>query len=118
MQDDEFIVIYHNCGDNTPMMTESFIKNGSAAYHFGNSIDMEEMIKKFPGNVPVMGNIDPAEQFTNGTPESMRAATLELLENCSHYDNFLISSGCDIPPGAKWENIDAFFGAVKEFYEK
>ena len=32
------------------------------------------------------------------------------------YPNFVISSGCDIPPASKWENIDAFFKAVDEFY--
>ena len=28
----------------------------------------------------------------------------------------LISSGCYIPPLSKWENIDAFFAAVAEYY--
>ena len=118
VQDDEFIVIYHNCGDNTPMMTDSFIENGAAAYHFGNSIDMEEMIKKFPGNVPVMGNIDPAGEFFGGTKDSIKAATKTLLEKCGRYDNFVLSSGCDIPPHSLWENIDAFFEASREYYGK
>ena len=65
-----------------------------------------------------MGNIDPAGQFRNGTPESIREATLELMRACGGYRNFLISSGCDIPPMSKWENIDAFFGAVAEYYGK
>ena len=118
VQDDEFIVIYHNCGDNTPMMTDSFIENGAAAYHFGNSIDMEEMIKKFPGNVPVMGNVDPAGEFFGGTKDSIKAATKALLEKCGDYDNFVLSSGCDIPPHSLWENIDAFFEASREYYGK
>jgi len=28
----------------------------------------------------------------------------------------LISSGCDIPLADPWENIDAFGGAMSEFY--
>jgi uroporphyrinogen decarboxylase len=28
----------------------------------------------------------------------------------------MISSGCDIPPLSPWENIEAFFAAVREFY--
>jgi uroporphyrinogen decarboxylase len=28
----------------------------------------------------------------------------------------VISSGCDIPPLSSWDNIGAFFAAVKEFY--
>ena len=54
----------------------------------------------------------------NGTPDSIRKATLDVMEKCCKYPNFVISSGCDIPPMSKWENIDAFFGAVGEFYGK
>ena len=38
------------------------------------------------------------------------------MNACCKYPNFVISSGCDIPPASKWENIDAFFKAVDEFY--
>ena len=78
---------------------------------------MSEMIPHIPSDKIVMGNIDPASQFRNGTPESIREATLNLLNECSKYQNFVISSGCDIPPLTKWENIDAFFAAVEEFYD-
>lgn len=116
VQDDSFIVIYHNCGDNVAQMTESILSTGAAAYHFGNSVDMAEMIEKLPADVLVMGNVDPVSAFRAGTPESVREATLELLERCSKYPNFIISSGCDIPPATPWENIHAFFGAVEEYY--
>lgn len=117
VQDDSFILIYHNCGDNTPMMTESILTTGSAAYHFGNSVNMKNMLEKFPQNIPIMGNIDPASVLRNGTPEKVREETFRIMEECSEYENFVISSGCDIPPLTPWANIDAFFSAVEEFYE-
>ena len=117
VQDDHFLLIYHNCGDNTPAMVPSVLSTGAAAYHFGNSIDMAAMLGKFPANVPVMGNVDPAGQLRLGTPESVRNATLAVMEKCCGYPNFIISSGCDIPPATPWENVDAFFNAVKEFYD-
>lgn len=116
VQDDSFAVIYHNCGGGVAMMTESIAATGAAAFHFGNAVDMEEMLEKMPKDRIVMGNIDPAGQFRNGTPESIREETLALMEKCCKYDNFVISSGCDIPPMSKWENIDAFFDAAAEFY--
>ncbi len=67
-----------------------------------------------PPNMIAMGNIDPSGEFKNGTPESIRKETLELMSKCGKYDNFVISSGCDIPPLSRWENIDAFFKAVKD----
>ena len=116
VQDDSFIVVYHNCGDNVAVMTESILSTGAGAYHFGNSVDIAEMIGRMPADVPVMGNIDPVSAFRMGTPESVREATLDLLERCSKYPNFIISSGCDIPPETPWENIHAFFVAVEEYY--
>ena len=116
VQDDSFAVIYHNCGGGVSMMASSIASTGAAAFHFGNAVDMEEMLEKMPKDRLVMGNIDPAGQFRNGTPESIREETLALMERCCKYDNFVISSGCDIPPMSKWENIDAFFDAAAEFY--
>lgn len=119
VQEDDFIVIYHNCGDNVVSMIDSILRVGAAAYHFGNAVSMAEVMTHIPSDTVAMGNIDPAAQFCNGTPESIREATLSLMnELCETYPNFVISSGCDIPPKSKWENIHAYFDAVKEFYEK
>ncbi|MBQ8605477.1 MAG: uroporphyrinogen decarboxylase family protein [Clostridia bacterium] len=118
VQDNDFIVVYHNCGANVHLMVESILSTGSAAYHFGNAVDMKDMLDKFPKDVVVMGNIDPAGVLQMGTPEKVRNETLSLLEKCSGYKNFVLSSGCDIPPNTPWDNIDAFFAAVNEFYEK
>lgn len=119
VQDESFLVIYHNCGDNVPKMLPSILSTGAAAYHFGNAVDLErDIIAQVPSDIVVMGNIDPAGVLRMGTPESVTEATLSLLEQCAKYPNFVLSSGCDIPPLTPWENIDAFFAASKEFYEK
>ena len=85
-------------------------------YHFGNAIDMAEMMKHIPAGILAGGNVDPAGQFRNGTVDSIKAETKEIMGKCCQYPNFVISSGCDIPPMSKWENIDAFFQAAAEFY--
>ncbi len=115
VQTDEFAVIYHNCGSSVTSCIDDIISCGAMAYHFGNAIDMKTMLEKMPENVIVMGNIDPVGQFKSGTPESITKATVELMQNCTEHKNFIPSSGCDIPPMAKWENIDAFFRAVETF---
>ena len=116
VQDDSFLVVYHNCGNAVLRMMDSILRTGAGAFHFGNAIDMADAIALVPEDTVVMGNIDPAGEFRNGTPESIRKATIDLLERCGGHKNFVISSGCDIPPLSKWENIDAFFAAVAEFY--
>ena len=108
VQDEEFVVIYHNCGNNVPDMLDSILTTGSAAYHFGNAIDMSAILSKLPEDVLVMGNVDPAGVLLMGTPDIVRDATVSLLNKCSVHKNFLLSSGCDIPPATPWEKIDAF----------
>ena len=115
LQDEHFAVIYHNCGDSVASMPQLLFTQGAAAYHFGNSVDMEQMLKAAPADTLCMGNVDPAGQITRGTPESVREATRALLEKCGGYPNFVASSGCDIPAHAGWDNIQAFFGALKEW---
>jgi uroporphyrinogen decarboxylase len=111
------IFIYHNCGNSTLSLTKEILDTGARVFSFGNAIDLSEMLQLIPKEKIVMGNIDPAAQFRNGTPESIREATLAVLEKCAKYPNFILSSGCDIPPVSPLENIDAFFDAAGEFYK-
>ena len=116
VQNEDFCVIYHNCGNNTILMIDSILSTGADAFHFGNSISMKEMMTHIPSDIVAMGNVDPSSQFRNGTPESIKAETKRIMSECSGYKNFVISSSCDVPPLSPWENIDAFFAAVDEFY--
>lgn len=118
VQTDDFIVVYHNCGNAVDRMIPEILSTGCAAYHFGNAIDLRDVLPMIPADKLCMGNVDPAGEFRNGTPESIREATLSLMRDLTKYPNYVVSSGCDIPPMSKWENIDAFFRAAEEFYQK
>ena len=115
LQDESFALIYHNCGNAVCDMLPEIFSQGAMAYHFGNSANMSVVMAAAPKDTVCMGNIDPAGQFTTGTPESMKEAVDTLLSQCGKYENFLLSSGCDIPPNAKWENIEAFFAAAEAY---
>lgn len=116
VEDETFIVMYHNCGNVVPQMNQ-IQEVDAAAYSFGNAIDIEKALQAIPSDRIVVGNIDPAGTLRNGTPETVRKETMQLLERCSKYPNFIISSGCDIPPMTPFENMDAFFDTVQEFYQ-
>jgi len=117
-QTDEFVIGYHNCGNCTVQQIGSIKEIGARLLHFGNAINMADMVPLVPENIVVMGNVDPAGQFRNGTPESVKARTIEIMKACCKYPNFVISSGCDIPPMTPWENIGAFFDGIREYYGK
>ena len=117
VQDDNFIVVLHNCG-NTGHCTQAMVATGAAAYHFGNKCKIEEVIKEVPPTALAMGNVDPVSVFKDGTPEMMRQTVTDLLEQTKDYPNFVLSSGCDTPPQTPMENIDAFFAALDEWNHK
>ena len=114
VQDDDFIVVLHNCG-NTGHCTKAMVATGAAAYHFGNKCKMEEVIREVPPTALAMGNIDPVSVFKDGMPFQMRQTVTDLLEKMRPYPNFVLSSGCDTPPHTPLANVDAFFEALAEF---
>ncbi len=114
VQTEAFGVIYHNCGNAVSQMLPQIFSQNACAYHFGNAADIKEILTQAPADVICMGNIDPVSQFAVGTPDTVRKAVRALMRDCGAYPNFILSSGCDIPAHAKWENIDAFFDALKE----
>lgn len=116
LQDERFTVILHNCG-NSGHCTGAMIESGAYALHFGNAIEMSEVLKEVPPHILVMGNIDPVGTLRQSTPVEVKRKVTELLKQSADFPNFVISSGCDIAPGTPHENIDAFFEAVNRFNE-
>ena len=112
---DDFLLVYHNCGNGAVRMLDSILNTGCDMYHFGDAVDMREVLKRMPQGVIALGNVSPANEFLGGTPKSVYEATQALLRDCAAYPNFVLSSGCDIPPLSPWENIEAFFRAAEEF---
>ena len=117
VQDENFIVILHNCG-NTGQCTQAMVATGAAAYHFGNKCKMEEVIKDVSPTALAMGNIDPVSVFKDGMPFQMRQTVTDLLEKMRPYPNFVLSSGCDTPPHTSLANVDAFFEALKAWNQQ
>ena len=117
VQHEEFAVFYHNCGDNVPLLAQDIYALGAMGYHFGDAISLKDMLPGAPADALVMGNVSPSVQFCNGTSASIREATHDVMRACCHSPNFLVSSGCDIPPASPWANIDAFFQAAESFYK-
>jgi uroporphyrinogen decarboxylase len=113
-QTDKFTIILHNCGAkiaHLPMILES----GAEIYHFGAPMDIGRAINSVNLEVILAGNLDPTAIFHGGSMEEVTIQTRSLLELTSGRKNFVISSGCDIPPHTPVENLDAFFTEVREF---
>lgn len=114
VQDDSFLMILHNCG-NTGQCTEAMLETGAKAYHFGNAISMTEVLKQCPPDVLVMGNINPVGVLRMMTPGQIGKEVTSLLEETAGFSNFVLSTGCDVPPNVPAENIQAYYDALSAF---
>lgn len=114
LQDETFTIVLHNCG-NRGHCTDAMLYTGANAYHFGNAIDMVETLKYCPKDKLIMGNVDPVGVMKMQSPTEIKAYISDLLKRTSGFDNFVLSTGCDLPPHVPAENVQAFFGALDEY---
>lgn len=114
VQDESFPVIVHNCSA-TVRHIGSMLSTGAAGLHLGNTIDMRDALAVIPPGIPAFGNIDPVSVLRNGSEDEIRSKTMDLLKSVSGFTNFVLSSGCDIPPGTPAENLDIFFDTLDRF---
>ena len=115
MQSDDFIICYHNCGNAAADMLDMISELGADIIHLGNAIDLRKALALIPKDTVVMGNVDPV-LFRTGSPDDIIADVQRVFDECSAHENFMISTGCDVPAASKWENIDAYFTKVSELY--
>jgi uroporphyrinogen decarboxylase len=108
VQGEDFVFMLHNCG-NTTRLVNSMAGTGAGVLHFGNAVKLTDIIPQVPGDVLVCGNIDPAGILRMGSPDEVETATLGLLAEMRPYPNFVLSSGCDIPPRSPIANLDRLF---------
>lgn len=113
-QDDDFMIILHNCG-NSGHCTDAMVRSDAAALHFGNQIDMVQALRDCPSDRLVMGNLDPVGILKMSDPECVYNETLSLLERTSDRKNYVLSTGCDVPPHVPEDNIKAFYNAIKKY---
>ena len=117
VQGETFAFVLHNCG-NTTRLVKSMVATGADALHFGNAVRMADNITQVPGDVLVCGNLDPAAIFGLGTEDQLDEATTHLLADMRGWPNFVLSSGCNIPPQSPIANLDRFFAALSRFNGK
>ncbi len=90
-----------------PFLAES----GADIINFDYVVSPEDFMDKAPslcGN----GNVKSLD-FEEADPESILAESLMLLDRFAARGGFILSSGCEIPPRSRAENVAALVSAVK-----
>jgi uroporphyrinogen decarboxylase len=109
--DETFDVILHNCAAKL-LHLPSILETGLRMFHFGAPMDMAAALEKVPASTVLFGNLDPAGVFVRLTGGEVRAAATKLLETTVSHRNFVLSSGCDLPPNAPLGSLDGFYEAL------
>lgn len=110
-QNDHFSLILHNCGAklvHLPYILEA----GAEVFHFGAPMDIDKALAQVPDDVILAGNLDPTSVFHSAKHYEVALHTKSLLDRTTNFRNFIISSGCDIPPGTPFINLETFFNTV------
>lgn len=108
----DFALILHNCGAKLVHLS-ALLETGLGAFHFGAPMDIATALTRIPATTVVCGNLDPAGVFCQATPSAARTQAANLLAATSGHRNFVLSSGCDIPPNASLANLDALYEALR-----
>lgn len=117
VQTEDFAMVLHNCGARNVHLTQ-VLASGAEICHFGAPMDLPAALAEVTaqGNadaVILAGNLDPTAVFYLSSPDEVAEQTEALLAATGAYPNFLPGSGCDIPPGVRPENMDAFYDVVR-----
>lgn len=105
-------VILHICGDTTHLV-EQMGTSGAMGLSLDSQVNMVDTLEKIPENVFLIGNLNPVDVFLNCTPEEVVEATKTLKDATKDYNNFILSSGCDLPIVTSDENLEAFMSAAR-----
>lgn len=100
----------HICGNITPIIAD-IVSTGVDLLDVDYQVPAREAIDMAGGQVALRGNLDPSGVFRFGTADQVAGATRALCDEVDHGRGWILSSGCDIPPGTPGENVRAFVAA-------
>jgi uroporphyrinogen decarboxylase len=111
VNDGDFTILLHNCAAKL-LHLPAILETGLKTFHFGSPMDIAGALSKVSPGIVLCGNLDPTAVFVQLPPTEVSARAHQLLASTATKRNFVISSGCDVPPGAPLANLDAFYEAI------
>ncbi len=104
--------ILHICG-KTAAIADLMAQSGAAVLSI-DQITVREAREKVKDSVCIMGNVAPTQTLLEGTPDSIRAAARQCLEEAKGCPRgFILASGCEVPIATPPENLLALMNAVR-----
>lgn len=100
----------HICGNTTEKLN-LIAQTGADCFSLDYKVNLQKAKEVLGGKMCIAGNIDPVMYLYNGTPQSVAEASAKCLADATAGGGFILTSGCDLPPTVKLENIQAMMHA-------
>ena len=106
----EVATLMHVCGDIRPILPD-IAATGVDIVDLDWQVPVDEARALVGERVVLRGNLDTVAALHDGTPELVSRLSRIALAQAD--GRFILSSGCDIPPGTPRENIAAMVAAAR-----
>ena len=105
-------IIIHICG-HTQKRLEPLKKAGISGFSLA-AVDLKEALETARGHYAIFGNMDPFSVIQSMTPEEIYKTCSELADIAGLEGGYVMMPGCDLPPAAPLENIQAMAKAAHD----
>ena len=102
--------ILHICGDTNHLIAE-MERTGPDGLSLDKQVDFPKAYGTLRNDTVLIGNIDPVSVLTFDDADTVKRKSQELLQAMKGKKNFILSTGCDVPPDAPIENIQQMMAA-------
>lgn len=106
----------HICG-NVEAIVDDVVATGVTFYDVDYQAPLGAILEKTAGRAAMRGNLDPSAQMRFGDADIVTTATREMRAMTDSAP-WVVSSGCDIPPGTPAQNIEALVRAAQSDKER
>ncbi len=106
-------VTFHICGYLDPIM-EQVVSTGIDGISIDEQSSLEKMLAVSQNKTVVIGNVSPA-LFANGTEKEIEDAVIKCLKTAVNSKNYILGSGCAVPPQTTLNNLKAFMAAAEKY---
>ena len=104
--------ILHVCG-NTHHLIRRMCDTGVQGLSLDSMVNLPSVAREIPSDVVLIGNVDPVSVMLRGDRVKVRQETVALLNAMAGHENFILSTGCDLPAETPLENIAELVRATK-----
>ncbi len=98
--------VLHICGDTNHLIPE-MEKVGADGLSLDKQVDLPKAYDTLHSQTVLIGNIDPVSIITFEDADTVKKKSTQLIQAMKGKPNFILSTGCDVPPNAPIENLKA-----------